>query len=255
MRSDKIWESVGARDPYFGVYSHARFHGGANKQEFFRSGDEHLEALLPVIKEFSPAFAPKRAVDFGCGVGRVVIPLSPVCGSVVGVDISTGMLDEARRNCRELNNVEFARSPEDLQGHFDFIHSYIVFQHIRATHGLVLMESLVSRLEEGGIGALHFIYGSSLPWWKQLYYQLNHLPGVTGLANLAQGRPVSFHPVQMKRYPLKSVMEILRRHHCCRVGGYLTDHDGHLGMMLLFERSPEGRTKNGTKIVGQKIRQ
>jgi SAM-dependent methyltransferase len=36
-------------------------------------------------------------LDFGCGIGRVAAALAPVCHSVLGVDVSAGMVAEARR--------------------------------------------------------------------------------------------------------------------------------------------------------------
>ncbi len=36
-------------------------------------------------------------LDFGCGIGRVAAALAPSCRSVLGVDVSAGMVAEARR--------------------------------------------------------------------------------------------------------------------------------------------------------------
>ena len=44
-------------------------------------------------------------LDFGCGIGRLAERLSPSCRSVQGVDISRGMVEEARRRCRPCANV------------------------------------------------------------------------------------------------------------------------------------------------------
>ncbi len=76
-----------------------------------------------------------RALDFGCGVGRLVIPLSKIAESVTGVDVSESMLNEAISNCdnQNVNNANFIKADDNLSmlsGKYDFIHSYIVFQHI-----------------------------------------------------------------------------------------------------------------------------
>ena len=39
---------------------------------------------------------PAVAVEFGCGVGRIVVPLAGRCERAIGVDIAAGMLEEAR---------------------------------------------------------------------------------------------------------------------------------------------------------------
>lgn len=50
-------------------------------------------------------------VDVGAGTGGVALELAPHVERVVGLDISEGMLEEARRKARErgLGNVEFRR--------------------------------------------------------------------------------------------------------------------------------------------------
>ncbi len=47
-----------------------------------------------------PAGAPGPDVlDLGCGIGRLAIALAPRCRSVLGLDVSAGMVAEARRRC------------------------------------------------------------------------------------------------------------------------------------------------------------
>ncbi len=38
-------------------------------------------------------------LDLGCGIGRLAMALAPGCRSVLGLDVSTGMVAEARRRC------------------------------------------------------------------------------------------------------------------------------------------------------------
>ena len=56
-------------------------------------------------------------LDLGCGIGRMVPPLAPRVRSVLGVDVSSGMVAEARRRCGGLDNVNFTvGSGHDLAG-------------------------------------------------------------------------------------------------------------------------------------------
>ena len=71
----------------------------------------------------------------GCGVGRVTQGLALHFDNVVGVDVAPGMLAEARRNAQidGLTNVDYHSSldPERFAPRsYDFVHSYIVLQHI-----------------------------------------------------------------------------------------------------------------------------
>jgi ubiquinone/menaquinone biosynthesis C-methylase UbiE len=169
--TDVAWETWGQKDPYFGVITDPRFRKEnltpEAKKAFFDSGRGHTDAVFAVIRTFvAPAFSPKRVVDFGCGVGRLVIPFASVASEVVGVDVSEAMLAEASKNCVEagITNVRFVRSDDELgqlDGQFDLIHSCLVFQHIPVARGRVLLRTLLSHLAPGGIGVVDFTYGKS----------------------------------------------------------------------------------------------
>ena len=47
-------------------------------------------------------------LDLGCGFGRAAAVLAPRCRSVLGLDVSPGMVAEARRRHAALANVRFA---------------------------------------------------------------------------------------------------------------------------------------------------
>ncbi len=50
-------------------------------------------------------------LDLGCGFGRVAAALAPGCHSVLGLDVSAGMVAEARRRYAGLANVRFETTP------------------------------------------------------------------------------------------------------------------------------------------------
>lgn len=169
--TDLAWEEWGKRDPYFGVITNPKFRrynlSAEAKAEFFESGRHHIEHFFQVIRHHvDPAFQPKRAMDFGCGVGRISIPLSAKVAEVVAVDVSPSMLQEAQRNAVEmgLNNMVCLPSDDALSqvsGEFDFIHSSIVFQHIPTARGRVIFSELLKRLAPGGVCAVHFLYSKA----------------------------------------------------------------------------------------------
>lgn len=51
--------------------------------------------------------APRDVLDLGCGIGRLSMALAPRCRSVLGVDVSPGMVAEARQRCAGLGNARF----------------------------------------------------------------------------------------------------------------------------------------------------
>ncbi len=48
-------------------------------------------------------------LEIGCGIGRFVEALAPQVKQIVGLDISSGMLEEARRRCAGLPNVHLVK--------------------------------------------------------------------------------------------------------------------------------------------------
>lgn len=66
----------------------------------------------------SGLLGPDRTVlDVGCGIGRLGLALAPQVAAVIGIDISPGMIDEARRRAAGRANLRFRLgSGRDLAG-------------------------------------------------------------------------------------------------------------------------------------------
>jgi SAM-dependent methyltransferase len=246
-RSDAAWRAYGDRDPYYGVLSADRYRSAnldeAARREFFASGEAHVDRLLGILGALYGPVSPRRALDLGCGVGRIAIPFARRCGEVVGVDVAPGMLAEAARNCRDrgVSNVVLAPADDRLSavsGTFDLIHSYIVFQHVAPRRGLALARLLLGRLDPGGIGALHFTHGrTASPARRALQRLRRAVPLVHRLANAVQRRPQD-PPMEMNAYDLGQVLGALQDAGCDDVHVRFTDHAGHRGAFVLFRRRP-----------------
>lgn len=257
MSTDQHWVRWGEQDPYFAVITNDKFRAGqmdeAAREQFFASGRDHVGHVLDVCRNrVDPAFAPKRALDFGCGVGRIVLPLAQSVEQVVGVDVSPGMLDEARRNCEAsgLTNVELQLSDDalsTLQGAFDLVHSCIVFQHIDVPRGRALFGKLLELLAPGGIAALQVTTGKA-------YHADTHgqppapvaatpapglLRGLLGLgAKAAADAPVPTGgpEMQMNPYNLSELAFLMQQAGVQRFHAEFTDHGGELGVFLFFSK-------------------
>ncbi|HET8699972.1 MAG TPA: class I SAM-dependent methyltransferase [Gammaproteobacteria bacterium] len=245
-RAAQAWRVLGATDPYFAVLTERRFEHaarpGESREAFFRSGEDDVAQLFARIAADHPSFAPRRALDFGCGVGRLVLPLARRVAEVVGVDVSPAMLEEARKNCAEAGarNTAFVETDSAeyrAAGNFDLVHSVIVFQHIPRRVGLRLARELIGRLSPGGVGALHFVYSVRRPlWWRWAYFARKTVPGLHRAANLARGHRAARPLMEMNAYPLAALYELVHDCGAARVTSFLTDHDGFLGAMLIFRK-------------------
>jgi SAM-dependent methyltransferase len=240
------WDRL-ARSPYEAVLNDPRFRDPtlAAREDFFRSGEAHVAQLLEAIRALvDPGFAPARALDFGCGVGRLVIPLSRHCGHVLGIDISPVMLAEARRNCveRGIANVDFLLSDEFMTGPavepVDLVHSFIVLQHVAPQVGERILVRLLAALRPGGIGALHVTYARDVSRLRKAVHHLRQrVPGVNALVNAVQGRLLGQPSVPMYEYDAGRVLALLARRGCATAHLGLTNHEGHQGAVFLF-RAP-----------------
>ena len=215
MNTDKSWKRFGEEDPYFGVFSHEKYRSNnltdQALEEFFRSGEEHAQKVLATLRDINPAFSPQRTLDFGCGVGRVTIPLAHACASVLGVDVAPGMLSQAQKNAslRGVSNIEFSH---DVKGNFNFVHSVIVFQHIPPRRGMPILADLGSRLEASGMIVLQVPYERDVPVWRKAATAIKRTdPMINGLLNLIEGRGFSYPTMTMFCYDVSSILRILNR--------------------------------------------
>jgi SAM-dependent methyltransferase len=100
--------------------------------EFETSGVPERDALAPLIA------ATDRVLEIGCGIGRVMQHLSPLCAEVHGVDISAEMAAAGTERLAHLTNVTFhVGNGYDLgefdDEYFDLVYSTIALQHMPKT--------------------------------------------------------------------------------------------------------------------------
>jgi SAM-dependent methyltransferase len=254
--TDDEWRAWGERDPYFAVITDPAFRRAnlddAALAQFFASGEQHVQYLQATCRRhLDPRFRFGRALDFGCGVGRVVVPLAAVAESVVGVDVSQAMLDVARRHCDEagLTNVELALSDDALStvaGPFDFVHSFIVLQHIDVARGRTLFRRLLALLAPGGVAALQVTYARTMdadafgkpvePVKRPLRRLVRRAAVRLGLLPPAP-QAVSPDPhMQMNCYSLDELLYLVQSLGAPAAHIDFTDHGGQLGVALFFSK-------------------
>jgi SAM-dependent methyltransferase len=246
MSTDGAWEAWGQRDPYFGVITNPKFRmSGIDEQvkrEFFESGETDVHHVLTTIRKFvDPGFAPRKVLDFGCGVGRVLVSFAKIVDEVVGLDVSRSMLQEAQRNCdeRRLCNVHLLESDDELAALtsvFDLIHSCIVLQHIPVERGRAIFSKLLQHLRPGGIGAIQLTYAKT--HFASTYGMAQQAPAPGALSAEASAQVVSTGAdpeIQMNSYNINEILFLMQQHGIARFHIEFTDHGGELGVFLFFQ--------------------
>ena len=136
-RMKKEWDARAKLDPLLAIATgHSQ-----NEDDFWKSGVDECKNLLgiegdlfsTIIKNKEPS--KMKILEIGCGIGRILIPMSKIFGEVIGIDVSSEMVQLGQKyianlpNCKilENNGVDLSLFPDN---YFDFCYSFIVFQHI-----------------------------------------------------------------------------------------------------------------------------
>ncbi len=145
----------------------------------------------------TPDSARNDALDFGCGVGRLVMPLAGRYRSVIGIDISDAYIAEAMRNRdrKGFANIDFAENLDGLIAagrQFDLVHSCIVFNHIPWPRGQQIIADMFGLLREGGVMAVQVLHRRHAKAIRRALSlaRRNFLP-LHWIINLARGAPPS----------------------------------------------------------------
>jgi SAM-dependent methyltransferase len=159
------WEDLARREPYFPVLTSEGHSEVASNSvatsEFFKTGEADIAALLAAMSSLlGREIHPKSTLDFGCGAGRLTLPLARISTRVVACDIAPTILEHARQNLEraELHNVTLLSNDElnalpDSQ--FDFAVCLLVFEHIPPPAGYPLIGTILRLLVPFGLAALH----------------------------------------------------------------------------------------------------
>lgn len=130
------WTRLGATEPLWAVcVDPAKRDGGWDDDEFLASGRAAIDPAVARLDELGLRPGGGRVLDFGCGAGRLSNALAAHFDSVVGVDISAPMLEEARRLDRSGGRIEFVLNERpDLSlfedDSFDLVYTDLVLQHL-----------------------------------------------------------------------------------------------------------------------------
>jgi ubiquinone/menaquinone biosynthesis C-methylase UbiE len=183
---ERDWNELAELDPYWAILTSpgTRF-GGWDHDAFFATGTTEIDAVMRHATELGHPEGRARALDFGCGLGRLTRPLAGHFDECVGVDISEGMVHGARELNADVPGASFVVNAADDLGRFadqsfDLVYSVIVLQHVpdRAT-----IESYIGEfcrvLRPGGLAIFqlpsHIPKVFRLQWRRRLYLGLRRL--------------------------------------------------------------------------------
>jgi SAM-dependent methyltransferase len=201
------WEEMAAIDPLWAIMSapEKRF-GSWEIDEFFRTGQEEIAGLMQSAGELALPQQRRRAIDFGCGVGRLTRALRNYFPECYGIDISRGMLEKARKLAPECEFREANNLSSFPDKYADLIYSSLVLQHQPdKKHVKALIENMVRVLAPGGL--LVFQMPLHLRWRNrlQLRRRAYRFVRAMGLSHTYAYERLKLSPIRMLALPQRSV--------------------------------------------------
>src|SRR6185295_421026 len=245
-----------ADEPYFTVLTDPRFLR-ANltadvRREFFAGGETLVDFMWRTIQlRLSADFGPTAILEYGCGAGRLAIPLARRAarraGTVTAVDRSPAMLRTARLEAESqgVQNIVFCTPDElfALTNRFDFVVCYLVLQRMPPRDGLALVRRLIERIVPGGIGVFQFPYRteasalvSGSRWLRE------HVPGANAVVNRLRGQAGSQPFTPTHTYRTEDVLKVFDATEAPAAYLTLEDHGDVASVMAMTER-PIARLK------------
>jgi len=153
----KVYEQLGRDDPLYAVLTYKGHEGGRwDPAEFFATGREEIEKILAYVETLPWKLQRRSALDFGCGVGRLTQALADHFHEVVGLDISSTMVEKAVEFDRHGERVQYlVNTSGDLRlleaNAFDLVYSNITLQHIPPGDQASYIREFIRVLRPGGL--------------------------------------------------------------------------------------------------------
>lgn len=102
------------------LFDHSVACSEAASVALYSLGDEALlgeatQEIVRVLQGWGVLAQQRDALEIGCGIGRLLIPLSRLLGSIVGIDVSAGMVAAAQRRTAGVPTIDvISTSGRDL---------------------------------------------------------------------------------------------------------------------------------------------
>lgn len=215
------WEKLAQTDPFWAVLAEPGKLGNQWPVDaFFARGREEIGAVLAEVRAYCPDLPTGRALDFGCGVGRLTQALAGHFDHVTGVDVTRGMLALARRHNALGDRVTFVRNTRPhlrrfASGSFDFVCSLITLQHVAPEYSRQYIAEFVRLLAPGG--AAYFQIPSAVPPeekepWKHSFWLPTLSTRLRRFGYRYLNLSMAFEPlIEMHALPSAEVADIITR--------------------------------------------
>jgi SAM-dependent methyltransferase len=153
----KHWDGFGKVDPLYAILTIPTKIGGQwNIEEFFRTGEVEVSQLMELAGSLKANLSRHKALDFGCGVGRVTQALCHHFDQCYGVDIAPSMIQLAQEYNRVVDRCQYYLNESDnlrlfADNTFDFIYCSLVLQHMQPEYSKNYIREFIRVLAPDGL--------------------------------------------------------------------------------------------------------
>ena len=211
MGQARDWDDLALVDPFWAVLAADDKRGGGwEPTEFFATGEADVEEMLATAAQLGRPTRHERALDFGCGVGRLTRALARRFEEAVGIDVSERMLEHARRLNADTPNVTFASSDEPPPEPFDLVVANLVLQHLPSKAlARVYIGRLIKATRPDGL--LVFQLPTKLPLARRLQPRRRLYQPLRTRVGAERLHAAGLHPVRLLALPEPNVRDTVER--------------------------------------------
>ena len=210
QRLQHAWETWATTDPLFAILSDPAKVGRKWDLTDFMAHTPELDLAFSTANRLGLSYARERALDFGCGVGRITQALANHFDSVVGLDISEAMVTQARSLNQHGDRCRYVTGSlrQFSDATFDLAFSVYVIQHVPRTMQSEVLRDLLRVVKPNGLliiqiaapprGVFRLRTQFGPRWFKELRFRRRY-----GKAPLIEMNPLSEQSVRQMIAPTR----------------------------------------------------
>jgi len=147
------WDNAARQDAMWNIVTDPRYvNGGWDAEEFFAHGRRGIEGAIDRLACLDLPWTGDRALDFGCGIGRLTSALRTYFIRVDGVDISEEMVNRAHPVEGCFYSLNTTPDLDQFSAEtFDLVYSMIVLQHMPPEFQQGYVREFFRVLKPGGV--------------------------------------------------------------------------------------------------------
>jgi SAM-dependent methyltransferase len=254
---NKDWEGLAKQDAMWAILTNPDKAGNKWEQDdFFASGIKEIRKVFDYLKKNNCLPAENlKALDFGCGVGRLTRALAGLFETVEGIDVSPTMISKANElNVDLKERVHFSVNQNTItkfdHNSFSFIYTTIVLQHIPYPQQVEYIKEFARILKPGGV----MVFQIPTKDIRKLSLTQKVKSTIRVRERLSKIGIGTYHHMQMNPVDENEIVKVLNVGYCMVLAHLFTNHtDVDFGGDLKFMKREESEGYESSMFIAGKM--